>query len=134
MAMGNIQNLKLILSICFLLLFLVGATLALIQEQDTILALEILFMGFWIAYSLHFVVKIPHQVSVINDETSGNTGIFTIYNEEHMMYSHISDYSVTPPSYDSIFQMNVSPPPYEVAVREENSNTNQESLPIIHLE
>ena len=131
--MGNIQSLKIILSICFFLLFLVGATLALIQEQD-ILALEILFMGFWIAYSLHFVIERPNQVSVINDETSGNTGIFTIYNEEHMMYSHLSDYSVTPPSYDSIFQMNVSPPPYEVAVREENSNTNQESLPIIHLE
>ena len=133
MAMGNIQSLKLILSICFLLLFLVGATLALLQEQD-ILALEIVFMGFLIVYSLHFVIKKTHQVNVINDETSGNTGIFTIYNEEHMMYSHLSDYSVTPPSYDSIFQMNVSPPPYEVAVREENSNTNQESLPIIHLE
>ena len=131
--MGNIQSLKIILSICFFLLFLVGATLALIQEQD-ILALEILFMGFWIAYSLHFVIERPNQVSVINDETSGNTGIFTIYNEEHMLYSHLSDYSVTPPSYDSIFQMNGSPPPYEVAVREENSSLNQESLAIIYLE
>ena len=131
--MGNIQSLKLILSICFLLLFLVGATQALLQEQD-ILALEIVVMGFWIGYSLHFVIKRPHQVSVINEETSGNTGIFTIYNEEHMLYSHLSDYSVTPPSYDSIFQMNVSPPPYEVAVREENSNMMQEYLSIIYLE
>ena len=131
--MGNIQSLKLILSICFLSLFLVGATQALLQEQD-ILALEIVVMGFWIGYSLHFVIKRPHQVSVINEETSGNTGIFTIYNEEHMLYSNMSDYSVTPPSYDSIFQMNVSPPPYEVAVREENSNMMQEYLSIIYLE
>ena len=70
----------------------------------------------------------------MNEETSGNTGIFTIYSEEHMLYSHMSDYSVTPPSYDSIFQMNVSPPPYEVAVREENSNMMQEYLSIIYLE
>ena len=90
--------------------------------------------GFLDSLLFTFCYKKTHQVNVINDETSGNTGIFTIYNEEHMMYSHQSDYSVTPPSYDSIFQMNVSPPPYEVAVREENSNTNQESLPIIHLE
>ena len=131
--MGNIQSLKLILSICFILLFLVCATQALLQEQN-ILALEIVVMGFWIAYSLHFVIKRPHQVSVINEETSRNTGIFIIYNEENMMYSHLSDYSVTPPSYDSIFQMNVSPPPYEVAVREENLNINQESLPIMNIE
>ena len=131
--MDNIQSLKLILSICFLLSFLVSATLALLEEQD-ILALEIVFMGFWIAYPLIFVIKRPNQINPINDETAGNTGIFTIYNEEHMLYSHLSDYFETPPSYNSIFQMNVSPPPYEVAVSEENSNINQEILPIIYLE
>ena len=50
------------------------------------------------------------------------------------MYSNLSDYSKTPPSYDSIFQMNVSLPPYKVAVREEDSNIYQENLPIIYLQ
>ena len=57
-------------------LSLVIATLALLKREYLLaLGIVIVFMGYLIANSFQLIMERPYQVSLINDETSGNTGI-----------------------------------------------------------
>ena len=145
--MVNNEIFKLFLKIVFTLvlyfIIFLSASLAMLQSR-IFLAMAIMYIGYWLSYSLQYYIKKPQDPQDNNYEDSNNTepnnnvsqneeamnnprrpsNVFTIsssYNNVDQRYWNLNEHSELPPRYETLYSVDELPPSYETAVKDSKS-------------